>query len=714
MDERFQKQVAFHLTGRRDDSGLEPLTTDHRPALFARYTDLTSLRYDFPLILNQDGAPERAIFSLSRLVDDAVSELSDDPHLDRIARHAYQIEAEIRPELAGSGTSDFASLWDLAARRVAERDESAQTSAAVLWKRFAAAGEIVDADAQLPFRTLRHLWSVVQEKKTRAFRKNAERLLYKLRDILEAEKQNSNAGRTPSRLKASVGAAFSGAFDFDRMSRIVGESKPAVQLSDERRERICGLIRVLEAQRFFPVGPDAPAAYEFAFTRCEDALKAYRQRQDEAVELLRTLAVSELEAKGEYREAVHDPIFEGFGSAGLSAAELGKLPDYLVTVNTSSLDARECARIIELITAALPVKILVQSDDILEPSAVMEGHIGLAVKSRQLINSAIGLTDVFVLQSSAAHLYNLRGPLLRGLLFSGPGLFSIYSGANAHTRQLPPYLVSASATESRAFPTLVYDPSAGTDWSTRFTLEGNPTADADWPCYEFDYEGEALQARKETLAFTFADFLAIDERFSERFAVVPNDQGDGRTVPVAESMEALTEDLPGSVPSVLLIDKEFRTARAIVDARALRGTRRCLSMWHSLQELGGINNSYVERFASQRSLPLSEAPQAAQPQATSEEAVETAAETGTPVDSDEPYIETARCTTCNECTQINSKMFAYNPDKQAYIADRSAGTFRQLVEAAEGCQVSIIHPGKPRDPNEPGLEELIQRASLFS
>jgi hypothetical protein len=42
-----------------------------------------------------------------------------------------------------------------------------------------------------------------------------------------------------------------------------------------------------------------------------------------------------------------------------------------------------------------------------------------------------------------------------------------------------------------------------------------------------------------------------------------------------------------------------------------------------------------------------------------------------------------------------------------------AGTYRQLVEAAESCQVSIIHPGKPRNPNEPGLDELLKRAEPF-
>ena len=80
---------------------------------------------------------------------------------------------------------------------------------------------------------------------------------------------------------------------------------------------------------------------------------------------------------------------------------------------------------------------------------------------------------------------------------------------------------------------------------------------------------------------------------------------------------------------------------------------------------------------------------------------------------DEAWIETIRCSSCNECTQINDKMFAYNDNQQAYIKDLKAGTFRQLVEAAESCQLSIIHPGKPWDPKEPGLEELVQRAQPF-
>jgi ferredoxin len=78
------------------------------------------------------------------------------------------------------------------------------------------------------------------------------------------------------------------------------------------------------------------------------------------------------------------------------------------------------------------------------------------------------------------------------------------------------------------------------------------------------------------------------------------------------------------------------------------------------------------------------------------------------------WIETSRCTTCNECTQINNRIFAYNDNMQAYIADPRGGTYREIVEAAESCQVSIIHPGKPLDPSEPNLEDLIARAEPFN
>jgi pyruvate-ferredoxin/flavodoxin oxidoreductase len=80
----------------------------------------------------------------------------------------------------------------------------------------------------------------------------------------------------------------------------------------------------------------------------------------------------------------------------------------------------------------------------------------------------------------------------------------------------------------------------------------------------------------------------------------------------------------------------------------------------------------------------------------------------------EPYVETARCTSCNECTNLNGRLFAYNADKQAYIKDPRGGTFAQLVQAAERCPAAIIHPGTPLNPREKDLEKWVKRAAPFN
>jgi pyruvate-ferredoxin/flavodoxin oxidoreductase len=96
----------------------------------------------------------------------------------------------------------------------------------------------------------------------------------------------------------------------------------------------------------------------------------------------------------------------------------------------------------------------------------------------------------------------------------------------------------------------------------------------------------------------------------------------------------------------------------------------------------------------------------------------TATATATATDDEplamEAYIDSIRCTSCNECTGINNRMFAYNADKQAYVKDASAGTFQQLVLAAERCPVSIIHPGTPLDPHEKDLAKWAKRAERFA
>ena len=84
----------------------------------------------------------------------------------------------------------------------------------------------------------------------------------------------------------------------------------------EIHQRVEKLLSVLQAQQFFPLqqgggtggGPAKP--YAFAFESCGSALNAYRERLPKVIELARTMAMAELEIKGEYNESRHDPIFD--------------------------------------------------------------------------------------------------------------------------------------------------------------------------------------------------------------------------------------------------------------------------------------------------------------------------------------------------------------------------------------------------------------------
>ncbi|HEX8011364.1 MAG TPA: hypothetical protein VF814_10565 [Casimicrobiaceae bacterium] len=721
MEADLQSQLAFHLTGRRSAAGLEavdPLAL--RPALLARYRDLTTLRYDFPLVLVENASGEGYVQALSGVIDGILHEIAESEDGERLTRHVLRLEEAIRRLKAQGTKASLTALWDVAAAQLeTAADASLRDSLARARAALTVEGDVLDCDATLAVRLAKHAWSVVQQQKAHRFGDVVGRLFQKLSDILAADFAASEAGRSAESLKAAVGAPHAELFDFGMMSRLLAKGTRR-GLPPGRRERIRALLAELEAQNFYPLaGHSGPAVqrFSFLFDSCAAALAAYRERSPRVIALAKAIAMAELEAAGEFREAQHAAFFDEFGEDGLDPEELALFPDYLVCVNAHKLSATESATLMQILSAGLPMKIVVQTDDILAASRVGDGSFD--TRDRQLAAMAIGLNNVYVLQSCSANLLQFRDRLRAGLAYRGPALFSVFSGANVTTGELPPYLVAAAAMESRAFPAFSYDPSAGPDWASRFVLESNPQPERDWPVYGLAYEDEAHQTLTEDIAFTLIDFVALDGRYDKHLARAPRSQWNEKMRPAAECLARDASDPGDAVPYLLMVDRDNVLHKVIVDDRLLREARRCRELWHSLQELGGIHNSHAARLLARESKAHEEhAPATARAPAQSEVKPPMPAMPATPEappdkPSDEAYIETARCTSCNECTGINDKMFAYNENKQAYIANPAAGTYAQLVEAAESCQVSIIHPGKPRDPNEPGLEDLQRRAAAF-
>lgn len=725
MDAASYAHVAFFLTGNRtghlgtvDGLGL-------RPALFAGYRDLAQLRYDFPLVLAASPADGPMVHSLSGLIDDALAAVAADGDGERIRQHGVRLERQIRLLAARPAAGPLSALWDEAASRL---EQDAEPSFADSLRRIRGAiavdGEVADCDPALPARLLRHVWNGVQRRKVAALHLKLDRLVLKLTDILNADFERSHARRDASHLKASVGHGFSTAFDFNALSRVLASAGKGDAFPESRQHRIFQLLAVLTSRAFF-ADPDADSRapggepYTFVFDSCGDALDAVRTRMPAVIALVKAIAIAELEIDGQYKESRHDALFHDFGANGLDPQDLAAFPDYLVCLNAAQLSAAEHADLMETLSSGLPVKVLLQIDDILDEGPHGKGVLTSGRRTRQIASMAMGLNDVYVLQSASSNLFRVREHLLGGMNYRGPALFSVFSGASGMAAGLPPYLVAAAAMESRAFPAFTYDPGAGADWASRFRLDANPQRERDWPIQAFTYEDDRHQKVSEPLAFTAVDFVAGDRRFARHLARVPREQRDSNLIPVDESLARERQGMPDSVPSLLMVDEQNTLHTVIADEQLIRDARRCREMWHSLQELGGIHNSHAEALVARerrawQSVPAVESPAAAAPAAAAVMLVTGPAVDQEPARSqDDAYIETERCSTCNECTTINSAMFAYNGNRQAYIADISAGTYAQLVEAAESCQVSVIHPGKPRNPQEPGLDELLTRAAPF-
>ena len=732
MAAKFQDQTVFHMTGKRAGDGLGELTAGYRPALLAAYRNLPRLRYDYPVVLlaRDDGAQYAESLSavIGELID-AVAPRGIDG--ERMRKQLLRLERELRTQIAQGATGSLSELWPRAAERAAAGDEKIGEILARAFESLDVDGDLVDCDRSLTPRFMTRAWSNVHAEKAAKFRSHVDHLVRKLSDILRAAFVHSQAGRQPAALQSGFGALHDDTFDFAAMSRLVGRNVPNDELPATRRHRIEQALSVLRGQSFYPDPKvtGVEAAYDFVFDNCAAAIEAHRSRLPQLVELVKAIGVAELEARGGYVEADHDAFFERYDEHALTADDLAQFPDYLVCIPPECNDAPQNVALMEMLSAGMPVKVLVQHTDLLEEAAIGQGHFAFGIRSARLATTAMGLGGMFVLQSSVSNLYALRDRVRCGMAARGPALFSVFTGSPVDATELPPYLAAAAAMKSRAFPAFTYDASAGSNWATRFSFENNRNAESDWPVETFEYADEDLQRVREDVRFTYADFVLCDRRHAHHFAVVPRERWTAAMVPVADWLALSERDAAERIPYVLVVDAADRLHRVIIDSRLMQATRRCLLLWHRLQEHGGINNSHAaETLARERTAweeqkrqelealrssgaaapasAVSEAPAAAAivPDAPAEAA---------PPPSDEPWIETIRCSSCNECQNINDKMFGYNDNKQAYFKDLSAGTFRQIVEAAEACQVAIIHPGKPKNPAEPGLEELLERAKPF-
>ncbi|MBS1270198.1 MAG: hypothetical protein MAG794_01153 [Gammaproteobacteria bacterium] len=711
------------------------------PALFSAYRDLDALRYDFPVVL-LDGPDERVGVPLSSLMDELVArKVADGTGDGRQRRDLYKLERSIKTLTAQTKEQRLGPLWRSATKRcLAEIDGGKRREALRNYLRSARStlsqdGLVVDCDEQIGHKFFSHAWTRIESERGLQTRETLDELIADLSAIIDADRMRSARATSSDALRTAMGAEHAGGIDFDRLSWTLRSSGHYRPLKASRRKRLRRVLKVLKTERKRlgsnagnGKSPRRPYQPKNIADSCVDALELFNAELERAVELFRAVRIARLEVENRYDEARHDPFFAGFDQAQLTTEELRALPTVLVFVANDSLDGDNKAALIDILSSDLPIKVVLEFRDLPDSLPLGAGSVGYGGWAASLGSMTMGLRTALVIQTAASHLPRLTAEIADGLRHNGPALFCVYTGPEERDIQVSRYLRCASAVESRAFPCFVYHPGRGSDWAQRFSLLGNPEPEQPHPKHVFNFEDADGRERSEEIAFTVVDFLAMDTRFSAQFVPIGPEEWHPNMIPLGSYLGIEDSETFGKVPYVLMVDQENTLHRVIVRRGLVTAARRCADKWHSLQELGGIENSHALRLLQterQRMIEQTgtEPPVASEPEPVAEDIPVPAAE---PTTGDEPepqattaageqaHIETELCTSCDDCTDRNSMMFAYNDAKQAYIKDITAGTFRELVEASENCPVCIIHPGAPSNPDELGLEDLVRRASQFN
>jgi hypothetical protein len=676
-------------------------------------------------------------------------------------------EGELGVDLESLLTQAGQRLADELALPEAEEEELV-ADLAELRRRLPGAAQVLDLRQQTPLRVTLEVLDAARAPLRRRFDAALQVLREKLRDLLDLDRMASAEGRSPTALAAALGGSPSQRLDAAALSRTLPKDPSSAVLAAARRERIRAALAVIERYLEQKDGPprailvrppSAEPVVPGPLEQCvhPDPLGAAVGLFDgvcrRTAELFRAVRAAQLEVAGRYQPELHDAALAELDWEAFSEEELALVPPVVALTSGRRLRQRDQGSLSALLRSSRAVHVVVQDE------------VGAADEAEHLSRFHVDLgylvvahREAFALASTLARPGPLVERLARMARVHRPAvvLYHLPALEPAALRSL----LAEAALEGRACPDFCYDPDAGASWADRFDLSGNPQPQRLWPLHSLPYlMGDKEQALETPL--TFADAVALEPAYLRHFQLIPPEAWDEAQMPLAEWLGQTDPDArKRSTPFLWVIDGEGFLQRAVVTRELALASEDRLRGWRVLQELAGYDNVFAARAAeaarqqvraeaaeleraragelerarsdatrasmerlaaalvrpegvgpllSGATLAPTAPPAAAQapaaPAATSTPAVQAPAEAAA-LGFDEPYIDSALCTTCNECTELNGQLFRYNAEKQAYIADALAGSFAELVRC--------IHPGRPRSGDASATPALLARAAKFN
>ncbi|MBV2091204.1 MAG: 2-oxoacid:acceptor oxidoreductase family protein [Candidatus Thiodiazotropha sp. (ex Ctena orbiculata)] len=463
-----------------------------------------------------------------------------------------------------------------------------------------------------------------------------------------------------------------------------------------------------------------------------------------------TIRKAELELAGKYNAIEHGAFFQQFNWKQFSAEEWLLCPPVVSVGGDGAMYDIGFQNLSRALASGMPVKVLVLDTQVYSNTggqACTSGYIGQvadmspygkAWKGKEEIRKEVSLIGIahrttYVLQGTISNTTHLLEGYIDGLNSRRPALFNIYAvcppehgvGDDIAFRQ------SKMAVESRAYPLMKYDPDAGETIEDCIDLDGNPSLEDDWPTYTIDYQDDKGEACKLEVPMTFADFAVTEGRFRKQFRMAPPETWNDDMVPMNEFLEMDEDDREGKFPYIWGVDSKNRLMRIICAQEIAKSCEERRQFWRQLKGIAGeMNKVDVDALVDQAKVDMANRlsstllSMAASGNANalagsisangSNGSAAAAGSNGAAAEDYEPvWIETPECTACDECIEINPKIFAYNDEKKAIIADPKGGQFKDIVKAAEKCTAACIHPGTPWNSTEKDLDKFVKRAAKF-
>jgi len=456
---------------------------------------------------------------------------------------------------------------------------------------------------------------------------------------------------------------------------------------------------------------------------------------------------TELELAGVYNEQEHNSFFKYFNWQQFSDEEFLLCPPVTVIGGDGALYDIGFQNLSRALMSGKPLKVVVLDTQVYSNTggqACTSGFFGQVSDmapygktkpGKQEIRKEIALIAMahrtsYVMQSTIAYPNHMIEGFIEGLNSKRPALFNCYTACQPehgigdelghHQAKL--------AVESRAYPLFRYNPDLGKTPEECFTLEGNPAKHHYWPSYKLNYM-EGGQHKQLELPFTFADFAMTEGRFRKHFRTMPTDTWHDRMIPLAEFIELSETEREGKTPFIWTIDKKQQLNRLRVSESIVKSTEDRRDFWIMLKAIAGVKeaNKNPEKLEDKiREDVVSKIAGGLMQWATGEQNTTNTVPAPLPEEQNSqtskrqtseymaPWLESDDCTACGECIDLNPDMFAYNDQEKAYIKNANAGTYQELVKAAERCTAKVIHPGLPKDSTTPEIAQWIDRGEKFN